>query len=153
MLDEPLTGLDPVGRHGVIELIRELGARGRAVLVSSHILHEVEAMTEEVILVARGRIVAEGAIRRIRALIDRHPHSVEIRAGDPAALAVRLLEERAVVEVDLEEAKEGRLVVRTRDPDRFYDLLGEIGAEGAIPIEGFHSPDNDLAAVFRYLVE
>lgn len=152
VLDEPLTGMDPVGRKEVIDLIRKLGKAGHCVLVSSHILHEVEAMTDRVILIARGKIVAMGTISHIRGLIDQHPHSIEIRTPHPRRLAVRLVEECPVVNVSLEE-DEGVLTVRTRDPDRFYSSLGEIASDGELVVESFHSPDNNLQAVFNYLVK
>ncbi len=152
VLDEPLTGLDPVGRREVIDLIQKLGREGRCVLVSSHILHEVEAMTNSVILIAHGKIVAEGAIDHIRGLIDKYPHTVEIGTPDPVALAMRLLDRGVVVSTSLEEG-DGKLVVKTRDPDRFYDMLGELVDENGVAVESFYSPDNNLQAVFNYLVK
>ncbi len=152
ILDEPLTGMDPVGRREVIDLIRKLGAKGHCILVSSHILHEVEAMTDNVILIARGKIVAMGTISHIRGLIDQHPHSIEIRTPHPRRLAVRLIDSCPVVNVSLEE-DEGLLTVRTRDPDRFYSSLGQIASDGELVVESFYSPDNNLQAVFNYLVK
>jgi len=87
LLDEPLTGMDPVNRRRVIDLMRRLGKEGRTVVVSSHILHEVEAMTRKVLLIHNGRILAEGNVREIRDLMDEHPHTVSLRARDPRLLA------------------------------------------------------------------
>ena len=87
LLDEPVTGMDPVNRRRVIELVRRLGREGKTVLVSSHILHEVEAMTRRVLLIHNGRILAEGDVREIRDLLDEHPHTVALRAREPRRLA------------------------------------------------------------------
>ena len=91
LLDEPVTGMDPVNRRRVIDLVRRLGREGRTVLVSSHILHEVEAMTRRVLLVNHGRILAEGDVREIRELMDEHPHTVALRARDPRRLAAAIV--------------------------------------------------------------
>ena len=152
VLDEPLTGMDPMGRREVIGLIRELGEQGRCIFVSSHILYEIEAMTTKVILIAKGRIVAEGTIDHIRGLIDKQPHTVRIKTADPVKLSVRCLERGIVVSAGLDEG-DGNLLVRTRDPDRFYDELCELVVEDGIEVESFHSPDNNLQAVFNYLVK
>jgi len=152
VFDEPLTGLDPVGRHDVIDQIRALGEAGCCVLVSSHILHEVEAMTDNVILIAKGKILAEGTIDHIRSLIDQHPHTVELGTENPAQLAILLLERGVVVSASLERG-DGLLQVKTRDPDRFYDSLAELVLEEGIHVDSFHSPDNNLQAVFNYLVK
>ena len=87
LLDEPLSGMDPVNRRRVVDLVKRLGREGRTVLVSSHILHEVEAMTRRVLLIHNGRILAEGDVREIRDLMDEHPHTVAAARPRPAALA------------------------------------------------------------------
>jgi ABC-2 type transport system ATP-binding protein len=152
VLDEPLTGLDPVGRREMIDLIKRLGASGATVLVSSHVLYEIELMTDQVVLIVKGKILAEGTIEHIRSLIDAHPHTVDIKTAAARDLAGALLSKESVVSVDL-EAVEGGLRVRTRDPDRFYDLLGRLIVDEGIEVDGFHSPDNNLQAVFDYLVK
>jgi ABC-2 type transport system ATP-binding protein len=152
ILDEPLTGMDPMGRRDVIDLIRDLGERGRCVLVSSHILHEVEAMTDNVILIARGKILAEGTIDHIRGLIDQHPHTVDIGTANATRLSMRLLELGVVVSASLEDG-DGKVQVRTRDPDRFYDALCSLVVDEGFEVESMHSPDNNLQAVFNYLVK
>jgi ABC-2 type transport system ATP-binding protein len=152
ILDEPLTGLDPVGRREVIDLIKKLGKEGRTVLVSSHVLHEVELMTDQVILIARGKVLAEGTIEHIRSLIDSHPHSVELRTPDPLALAVALLEKECVTTVSIEKADK-LLTIKTRVPEQFYETLGTLVVDEGFEVESFMSPDNNLQAVFEYLVK
>ncbi|MHC4942671.1 MAG: ABC transporter ATP-binding protein [Planctomycetota bacterium] len=152
ILDEPLTGLDPVGRREVIDLIKKQGREGRTVLVSSHVLHEIELMTDQVILIARGKVLAEGTIEHIRSLIDSHPHSVEMKTPDPMALAVALLERGCVTTVSVEKG-EDILTIKTRVPEQFYETLGALVVDDGFEVESFLSPDNNLQAVFDYLVK
>jgi ABC-2 type transport system ATP-binding protein len=149
LLDEPVTGMDPVNRRRVVDLVRRLGREGRTVLVSSHILHEVEAMTRRILLIHNGRILAEGDVREIRDLMDEHPHTVALRARDPRALA------RAVVGLphvlSLSFGPEGEWVtVQTARPDELYGALAD--AAVATGVSEMYSPDEDLESVFRYLV-
>ena len=127
-LDEPLTGTDPVARRDLIDIIRRLGAAGRSVILSSHVLHEVEAVTSRVILINRGRLVAEGHVREIRDLIDTHPHRIVLKSEDDRALAARLVAFEDVVGVDLSHAG-GGVLVETRSPDAFYARLTAIALE------------------------
>ena len=150
ILDEPLSGMDPLMRRRTIRLIREWGRSGKSVLVSSHILHEIESMTSNILLINNGRIVAEGNVHQIRELIDTHPHSVFIRAEDPKALARALLVEDGVVSLRFEP---GAVSVETARPDAFYARLTEMAASGeAGVIDEVTSPDDNLQAVFKYLV-
>ena len=154
VLDEPLNGMDPVGRLHTIGLVRELGRSGKTVLVSSHILHEVEAMTRSVLLIHHGRVRAHGNVHEIRALLDQHPHAVSIHCSQPRRLAARLVEREDVVSVGLEEQLSGlRLTARTIRPDLFYTELPELARESGVSIEEITSPDDNLAAVFDYLVK
>ena len=151
ILDEPLTGMDPIMRRRMIRLIREWGRSGKSVVVSSHILHEIEAMTSNILLIHNGRILAEGNVHQIRALIDEHPHTVSIRVADPRALARRLLMEEDVSSLRFEP---GAVVVQTLRPDAFYSRLTELAASGeGGSIEEVTSPDDNLQAVFTYLVK
>jgi ABC-2 type transport system ATP-binding protein len=151
VLDEPLTGMDPLVRRRMIRLIRTWAQGGRSVLVSSHVLHEVEALTSTMLLIDHGRIVAEGNVHQIRDLIDGHPHTVRVGAADPRGLARRLLEDDDVVSVRVEEAA---VLVETARPDAFYTRLTRLAASGdAGPIDEVTSPDDTLQAVFRYLVK
>ena len=151
ILDEPLGGMDPIMRRRTIRQIREWGRSGKSVLVSSHILHEVESMTSNILLINNGRILAEGNVHQIRDLIDTHPHSVFIRAEDPKGLARSLLVEDGVISVRFEP---GALVIETARPDAFYARLTDMAASGeAGVIDEITSPDDNLQAVFKYLVK
>jgi ABC-2 type transport system ATP-binding protein len=151
ILDEPLSGMDPLMRRRTIRLIREWGRSGKSVLVSSHILHEIESMTSNILLINNGRILAEGNVHQIRELIDTHPHSVFIRAEDTKALARALLVEDGVISLRFEP---GAMVVETARPDAFYARLTDMAASGeAGVIDEVTSPDDNLQAVFRYLVK
>jgi len=151
ILDEPLSGMDPIMRRRTIRLIKEWARAGKTVVVSSHILHEIEAMTSNILLMHNGRIVAEGNVHQIRALIDEHPHRVWIRAEDPQAVARLLLSGDEVSSVKFEE---GAVIVETARPDAFYTRLTSLAASGeAGAIEEVTSPDDNLQAVFSYLVK
>jgi ABC-2 type transport system ATP-binding protein len=150
LLDEPLTGLDPVGRRDLRLLFRRLAAAGTSLVLSSHVLHEVEATTDRVLLLHRARLLAHGSVHEIRALIDRHPHSVEVACDRPRELAARLAAMDEVVSVRVEP---GRVVAETPAPDRFYPALVRALADGGYRVERLSSPDDDLEAVFRYLVK
>ena len=149
LLDEPLSGMDPVNRRRTVDLVKKLGREGRTVLVSSHILHEVEAMTRRVLLIHNGRILAEGDVREIHDLMDEHPHTVALRARDPRALA------RAVVGaphvLSLTFGAEGEWVtVQTARPDEFYSAVVDAAVEAGV--SEMYSPDENLESVFKYLV-
>jgi ABC-2 type transport system ATP-binding protein len=148
VLDEPLTGTDPLVRRELVELITAFAAEGRHVLVSSHVLHEIEALTKNIVLVHRGRLVAFGDRREIRALIDRHPHTIAVRASRPRELAAALAREASVAELAIGE---GALTVRTPAPDTFYARLPAIALEVGCEVEEIRSEDDNLEAVFRYL--
>ena len=151
VLDEPLAGMDPIARRKVIRLIKDRAARGRSVLVSSHILHEIEAMTATILLMHNGRILAEGNIHTIRDLIDEHPHQVRVRASDPRGLARGLIAHDDVLKLQFED---GAVVLETDRPDAFYGRLTEAAATGALgEIHEVSSPDDNLQAVFDYLVK
>jgi ABC-2 type transport system ATP-binding protein len=151
ILDEPLNGMDPIQRRRTIQLIREWAAAGRSVLVSSHVLHEVEALTSNVLVINNGRIVAEGDVHHIRELIDEHPHSVSIRAAQPRELAREVLSQDGVISLRFDA---DRLVVETAKPDAFYTRLTELAASGEVGvIDEVTSPDDNLQAVFKYLVK
>ncbi len=151
VLDEPLAGMDPLGRRKTIRLIKEWARAGKTVIVSSHILHEIESMTSNILLIDHGRILAEGNVHQIRGLIDTHPHTVFIRAADPRGVARVLLSRDDVISLRFEE---GAVVVQTAAPDYFYARLTELAASGeAGEIAEVTSPDDNLQAVFQYLVK
>ena len=151
ILDEPLSGMDPIARRRTIRLIREWARSGKSVIVSSHILHEIESMTSNILLINNGRILAEGNVHQIRDLIDHHPHTVYVRGADPRALARRFLTEDDVLSMKFEK---DAVVVETARPDNFYARLTELAASGeAGQIDEVQSPDDNLQAVFKYLVK
>jgi ABC-2 type transport system ATP-binding protein len=151
ILDEPLNGMDPVMRRKTIRMIRDWARAGKSVLVSSHILHEIESMTSNILLINNGRILAEGNVHQIRDLIDEHPHTVFVRAEDPRALGRHLLAEDDVLSLRFED---GAVIVETARPDAFYTRLTRMAASGeAGVIEEVTSPDDNLQAVFTYLVK
>jgi ABC-2 type transport system ATP-binding protein len=151
ILDEPLTGMDPIMRRKSIRFIKDWARAGKHIVVSSHILHEIESMTSNILLINNGRIVAEGNVHQIRELIDTHPHTVYVRGADPRALARRFLVDDDVLSLKFEP---GAVVVETAKPDAFYSRLTALAATGeAGTIEEVASPDDNLQAVFRYLVK
>ncbi len=150
-LDEPLTGTDPVARRELIDVIIAWGRSGRTVLVSSHIFHEVQAVTRSIVLLNRGKLVAQGDVRQIRDLIDEHPHRIVLRSPRARDLAARLVRCDDVVGVELKR-DDGAIVVETRLPDTFYARLVSLALDGDTPIEEVYSDDDNLEAVFKYLV-
>ncbi len=149
VLDEPMKGLDPIGRMEMIETIKKLGDQGKTILISSHVLYEIESMTERVVLINKGKVVAEGNIHEIRSLIDEHPHRVFIECDKPRPLARRLLDMDHVVRVDLEE---GGISIETESPERFYSEFPKLAVETGVEVRRFYSPDDNLDSVFRYLI-
>ena len=152
VLDEPLTGMDPVGRRDTIELIREMGARGVAVLVSSHVLHEVESMTHEVILLYRGRVRAVGTMEEIREHLNDYPHKILLRSPRPRDLARALMEQPRVVAVRIDRDHDDHVHLETHDPEALYAELPRIVLERGIPVTALTAEDLGLDAIFEYLV-
>ena len=152
LLDEPLNGLDPVGRREFIDLLASLAHEGRAILVSSHILYEVEQMTRSILLLHRGRLLATGDLSVIRSLIDKYPHKVRVETTQPRDIAERLVQLPYVLSVAFEANGRG-LELQTREPDQFYNELPRLVLDENLPIQGFSSPDNNLESIFKYLVE
>jgi ABC-2 type transport system ATP-binding protein len=151
ILDEPLAGMDPIARRKTIRMIKDWGRAGKGILVSSHILHEIESMTANILLINQGRILAEGNVHQIRDLIDEHPHTVHIKADHTRALAREFLGQDDVLSLKFEE---GAVVVQTGRPDAFYTRLTELAASGEHgTIHEVTSPDDNLQAVFQYLVK
>ena len=152
LLDEPLNGLDPVGRREFMDLLDQFASQGKGILVSSHILFEVEQMTRSLLLLHRGRLLATGDLRTIRDLIDSHPHRIRILVDRPRDLAAELVQLPFVISAQLSQ-RHDELEIRTREPGRFYDALPQLVLERGLKIYEFDSPDNNLESVFRYLVE
>ena len=151
ILDEPLAGMDPIARRKTIRMIKEWGRAGRSIIVSSHILHEIESMTSNILLINQGRILAEGNVHQIRDLIDEHPHTVHIKAEKPRGLARAFLEADDVLSLRFEDQA---IIVQTARPDAFYARLTSIASTGEHgAIHEVTSPDDNLQAVFEYLVK
>src|SRR5258705_2558505 len=152
ILDEPLNGLDPMVRAETIALFRKLAADGLHLIISSHILHEVDMMSDRVILLNNGYVVAEGNVHGVRdEMQEERALQILIRCDEPAKLAARVFDKDHVVEARLHDDRLG-LFVRTRDADRFYLLLNQVVAEGEINIESIAPVDDDLSAVYQYLI-
>ncbi len=150
-LDEPLTGLDPIGRRHVMNLLLKLAEQGISMVVSSHILYEIEAVTETILLIHQGRILAEGTISDIRELIDEHPHKVFLNADEPRRLAQVCLPFEDILSVTFGDAA-GDVIIETARPDAFYARLPQILIENGLNVSQLYSPDDNLSAVFKYLV-
>jgi ABC-2 type transport system ATP-binding protein len=152
VLDEPLNGLDPMARAETIALFKQLGDEGRYVVLSSHILHEVDLLSDRVILVHHGYVVAEGAIAGVRDEIEEHPMQVLVRCDRPSLVASRIFELDSAVEIKIHEDR-GGLLVHTRDADKFYLLLNRLVMEHGLDLEAVAPADEDVQAVYKYLIE
>jgi len=152
VLDEPLNGLDPMARAEAIALFRELADGGLHVIVSSHILHEVDLISDQVVLIHGGYVVAEGEIADVRdEMEEQHPVQVLIRCDRPSLLASRVFEQDHVVEARILEDGHS-LLVRTRDADRFHLVLNEIVLGNGLTVESVAPADADVSAVYQYLI-
>jgi ABC-2 type transport system ATP-binding protein len=151
ILDEPLNGLDPMARAEIIRLFRQLADSGMHVVISSHILHEVDMMSDCVVLLHNGYVVAEGEVHGVRDEIDEHPIQILIRCDKPQALAARLFQHDYVVEARIHDDRQG-LFVKTRRPDDFYLLLNKVITEQDLQVESVAPVDDDLNAVYQYLI-
>jgi len=150
ILDEPLNGLDPLVRAETIALFRTLAEEGMHVIISSHILHEVDAISDQVILLSSGYVVAEGQIHGVRTEVEEHPMQILIRCPTPSLLASQIFELDTVVEARVHKDGKG-LLVRTRDPDRFYLLLNRLVVNG-VDLESVAPADDDVHSVYEYLI-
>jgi ABC-2 type transport system ATP-binding protein len=149
ILDEPLNGLDPMARAETIELFQEWGKKGRHVIVSSHILHEVDRISDQVILLSHGYVVAEGQIQGVRSEVKEQPMQIVVRCDRPNYLAARLFQEGHVVEAKLAS---DALLLRTKDADSFYLLLNRVILDSDLVVESVAPADDDVNAVYQYLI-
>ncbi len=149
LLDEPLNGTDPVGRARLLRLFQELAASGHHLIISSHVLHEVERLTDNIVMISNGQAIAQGNLHRIRELLDQHPHAIELETSTPRPLA-RVLADRDDV-FSLQFSGPDRLTVLTSAPNGFFDDLPGVALQPGISITGVRSLDDSLEAVFRYL--
>ena len=151
VLDEPLNGLDPMARAESIALFEALGKQGMHVVISSHVLHEVDKISDQVVLMSYGYVVAEGQIHGVRTEVKEHPMQILVRCASPGLLASRLFSHEHVVEAKLNNDGKG-VLVRTRDADMFYTLLNKIIVEENFAVETVAPNDDDVNSVYQYLV-
>ena len=151
VLDEPLNGLDPMARAEIIRLFRQLADEGMYLIISSHILHEVDMMSDSVVLIHNGYIVAEGDVHGVRDEITEQPIQILIRCDRPQALAARLFEDEHTVEARIHNDRQG-LFVKTKRPDDFYMLLNKVITDLDLQVESVGPVDDDLNAVYQYLI-
>ena len=151
VLDEPLSGLDPLGRRKIIHLIKSYKGEGRTIIVSSHVLPEIEAMTKRIILIHQGKIFAQGDIHYIRDLIDTHPHIISIKCSNARQLASKFIQQDYVLKVHFSSSNDS-LLIETNNRDKLFSLLPSLFIENKIEVNEITSPDDNLQAVFDYLV-
>ena len=151
VLDEPLNGLDPMARAETIALFEALGKEGLHVIVSSHVLHEVDKISDQVVLMSFGYVVAEGQIQGVRSEVKEHPMQILVRCGNPSRLASRLFSQDHVVEAKMNQDGKG-VLVRTRDAEQFYLLLNRIVVEEDFALEAVTPADDDVNSVYQYLI-
>ena len=151
VLDEPLNGLDPMARAETMRLFRQLAQEGLHLVVSSHILHELDTMSDRVVLINNGYILAEGGVSGVRGEMQEHPLQIMVRCEQASELAARLFAAGQIVEAALHEDRQG-LFVKTRNADAFYQLLNRIVVEDGLNIETVTPVDDDLNAVYHYLI-
>ncbi len=149
ILDEPLLGTDPPTRRDLIHMVREFDQQGKSILVSTHILPDIEAMTQRILLLNHGRLMAYGDVAEIRDLLDRYPRTIRIGTPNPRDLGARLWGWPTVLSLQAEEAA---VVVRTHKPKEFLQELQGFLARDSVPFTSVTSPDDNVEAIFRYLV-
>ena len=150
VLDEPLNGLDPLARAEMIALFRASAAEGCYVIISSHILHEVDVISDQVILLSNGYVVAEGQIQSVRSEIQEHPTQILIRCDRPRELAAKLFESEFTIEASIHNDGRG-LLLKTRDADRFYMAMNQLALNG-IQVESIAPADDDVLSLYEYLI-
>ena len=150
VLDEPLNGLDPLARAEMIALFRSVAAVGCYVIISSHILHEVDAISDQVVMLSNGYVVAEGPIHSLRNEIREQPAQILVRCDRPRELASEALKSEHTMEVRIHNDGRG-LLIKTLDADRFYLMLNHIALNG-IGIESVTPADDDVNSIYEYLI-
>lgn len=151
VLDEPLNGLDPMARAEALALFEELGRKGMHLIISSHILDEVDRISDRVILIADGYLVAEGNIHQVRQEVRDKPMQVLIRCDRPELLASRMFALNHCVEARMHRDGKG-IFLRSSDVDQFYTLLNQIAAEGLVKVSSVVPADDDANAIYQYLI-
>ncbi|MEE8586922.1 MAG: ABC transporter ATP-binding protein [Acidobacteriota bacterium] len=151
VLDEPLNGLDPMARAEIIDLFKSLSERGQHVIVSSHILHELDVISDQVVMLSNGYIVAEGDIHGVREEMTDVPMQILVRCDKPAMLASRMFEEDHAVEAQMHDDGQG-LLLRTRDADSFFLLMNRMVTQEGLRVESVAPADDDVHSIYQYLI-
>jgi ABC-2 type transport system ATP-binding protein len=151
VLDEPLNGVDPMGRVDFVKLFAALARQGKAILVSSHILDDMDTLAEQVLFMCRGRIVASGSLQEIRDMLDDHPFRIRITADRPRELSVRLMQIDSVQAVQLED--DGDLLIQVRRPKEFFPAFATLVAKAGTDVQRMRVLDASTEAIFDYLMQ
>ncbi|HIE63189.1 MAG: hypothetical protein CXT72_01290 [Methanobacteriota archaeon] len=150
ILDEPLHGCDPIARTSIMNVIRELGSQGKTVLVSSHILEEIERITEQIVILHNGRLLALGNLHAIRGLLDKHPHRIMLTTDEPRKLASAFIGEKPIYGVRFPE--DGKLEIQTNNLSEAHSVLPRVIVESKIAVTSIDNPDDNLESLLGYLV-
>jgi ABC-2 type transport system ATP-binding protein len=151
ILDEPLHGCDPIARTSIMSVIRDLGNQGKTVLVSSHILEEIERITEQIVILHNGRLLALGNLHAIRDLLDKHPHRIIINCEDPRSLAGLFIGEDPIYGVRF--PREGQLEIQTNNLSEAHSILPSIVVKSKQEISSIENPDDNLESLLGYLIQ
>jgi len=151
-LDEPLAGTDPIGRVELMKLLQDLRMEGKDIIVSSHVLYEIERLTTNIVIINKGRLVAAGNLHDIRESMDRYPLTIRIKTDDRKKMGKLLMDLDNVRSVSFGEEKQD-LLVRSSSPGDFYPELQKIIVNHDLTLSSIDSPDDNLDAIFRYLVD
>jgi ABC-2 type transport system ATP-binding protein len=149
ILDEPLQGCDPLARTTIMNVIRELGAMGRTVIISSHILEEIERITEQIVILNHGRLLALGNVHAIRDMLDAHPHSIALSTDRPRELGKAFLDHKEVFGVHFPE--EGKLIIRTHNLGALHADLPQLITDSGFSVTAIDNPDDNLESILTYL--
>jgi len=153
VLDEPLSGIDPIGRQELLELFQSLAAHGKCLLISSHELEALEKLTNHVAIMARGRVAAVGTLPQIRDLLDNHPLSVRIDVADERQVARLLLAIPEVLAVEVDGCRgAGGLVIKAKSPKRFFAAFGRLVIEEELDVRRVEPLDESAHAILGYLL-
>lgn len=154
LMDEPLNGTDPLQRVRIIELIKKLGAAGKTVLVSSHVLDEVERFSDNILVIVNGKLAAAGDFHTIRTRIDEHASQIRLRASEPRRLAGVLIGDPSITSVRIEESFDGNtsIIIEAQDALAFYRRVAKLAQEHQIRLYEVAPLDDSLASVFAYVV-
>jgi ABC-2 type transport system ATP-binding protein len=151
VLDEPLNGVDPVGRVELVQLFHRLAGEGKAILISSHILDEMDKLANEILFIFRGRILASGSLEEIRDMLDEHPLHIRVTARDARRLAARLVQLDCVQAVELQRGDE--MVLQVHRPSEFFRLFADVVLADGVEVERLQVLDASTEAVFEYLTQ